>query len=294
MNLALEGCFVALATPFRGGAFDSDAYQAHCESVIAGGVDGLVPCGTTGEAPTLSGEEYVQAIRIAVGAARGKTVIAGAGSYSTAETITTVETARRHGADAALIVTPYYNRPSQDGLVAHFAAIARAVPGFPLVAYNVPFRTGTDLLAPTYVPLAEIREVIGVKEASTSMSRVTEVRQLVGERFSLLAGDDLTMLPFMSVGGRGVISVSANVVPEQVTALIRSALAGDYHRARSLNDALAPLHLALAESNPVPVKAALSLLGRFSDEIRLPLLPATTATRTRVAKALGRLGMATD
>ncbi len=291
MTRILDGCFVALATPFRGGAFDADTYRLHCEAVLAGGVDGLVPCGTTGEAPTLTREEWAENVRIAVRAAAGKPVIAGAGAYATAEAIELVTVARELGAQAALVVTPYYNRPSQDGLVAHFAAIARAVPGFPLVAYNVPFRTGIDLLAASYPKLAEVREVVAVKEATSNMARVTEIRQLVGERFALLAGDDLTMLPFLAAGGQGVISVSANLAPRKVSALIQAARAGDYRAAGALNDELAPLHLALAEGNPVPVKAALHLLGRFADELRLPLLPAGPATRDRLARALARLNL---
>jgi 4-hydroxy-tetrahydrodipicolinate synthase len=288
-----QGCFVAVATPFRDGELDGKAYRALCESLVANGVSGLVPCGTTGEAPTLSAAEFLACVRIAVEAAHpaGKAVIAGAGTNSTADTIDAVKAVREAGADAALVVTPYYNRPPQDGLVAHYRHIARALPGFPLVPYNVPFRTGVDLLAATCEPLAEIREVVAIKEATASMARVTDIRTRVGDRFALLSGDDLTMLPFMAVGGCGVISVSGNVAPAQVSQLIQAALAHDYALACRLNDALAPLHLALAEGNPMPLKAALHLLGLFADEVRPPLVPAPAATRERLSKALRSLGL---
>lgn len=295
MSIAFEGSYVALATPFRGGALDPDAYRGLCEHLLAEGIDGLVPCGTTGETPTLDAEEQLACVRIAVDVAhaKGRGVIGGAGSNSTAETIRNVQRVRDAGADAALVVTPYYNKPTQAGIVAHFRAIAEAVPGFPLVAYVVPSRTGGDLLPETYRALAEVEEVRAVKEATASMQRVIDIREAVGDRFALLSGDDFTTLPFIACGGQGVISVSGNVAPAALSELVRSCHNGDWARARELQVAMNPLHRALfAESNPIPVKAALHLQGRFADEVRLPLTPATPATRALLAEALGRLGIA--
>src|SRR5690606_19414255 len=269
-----EGTFVALATPFSGGKLDEEAYARLCEEVLHQGCEGLVPCGTTGETPTLSVEEQERCVRIAVEAARkkGATVIAGAGSNSTAATIEAVRRVKAAGADAALVVTPYYNKPTQAGIVAHYRAIAEAVPGFPIVAYVVPGRTASDILPDTYPALAQIEEVVAVKEATASMQRVIDIRERVGDRFVLLSGDDFTVLPFIACGGRGVISVSANVAPRLLSDLVRAAMQGELERARELQVRLNPLHRALfLESNPIPVKAALHLMGRFDDEVRLPL-----------------------
>lgn len=289
-----EGTFVALATPFAGGELDEAAYAKLCEEVLAEGCEGLVPCGTTGETPTLSAEEQDRLVRIAVEVAKGKgaPVIAGAGSNSTADTIENVRRVQAAGADAALVVTPYYNKPTQAGIVAHYRAIARAVPGFPIVAYVVPGRTQSDILPETYPALAEIEEIVAVKEATASMQRVIDIREKVGERFSLLSGDDFTVLPFIACGGRGVISVSANVAPKAFSDLVRAALGGDLATARDLQVRLNALHRALfLESNPIPLKAALHLLGRFADEVRLPLTPATGKTREALGAALSALGL---
>ncbi len=289
-----EGTFVALATPFRGGAIDEAAYAKLCEEVLAEGCDGLVPCGTTGETPTLSVEEQDRLVRIAVevAGAKGAPVIAGAGSNSTAQTIEAVRRVRAAGADAALVVTPYYNKPTQAGIVAHYRAIAEAVPGFPIVAYVVPGRTQSDILPDTYPALAEIEEVVAVKEATASMQRVIDIREWVGDRFALLSGDDFTVLPFIACGGRGVISVSANVAPRPFSDLVRAALAGEIEKARDLQVRLNALHRALfLESNPIPVKAAMHMMGRFADEVRLPLTPATASTRAALRAALGALGI---
>lgn len=289
-----EGNLVALATPFRDGKVDEAAYRALCERLLDGGVDGLVPCGTTGETPTLEPEEQQACIRIAVEVARAKGafVVAGAGTNSTAATIRNVGMVRDAGADGALVVTPYYNKPTQAGIVAHYRAIAKAHPGFPIVAYVVPGRTGGDLLPDTYPSLAEIAEVVAVKEATGSMQRVIDIRERVGDRFSLLSGDDFTVLPFIACGGRGVISVTSNVAPRQMGDLVRAARAGDLEKARALQVALNELNTCLfLESNPIPVKAALHLLGHFADEVRLPLTPATESTRERLRKALRGLGL---
>lgn len=289
-----EGTFVALATPFSGGKLDEEAYARLCEEVLDQGCEGLVPCGTTGETPTLSVEEQERCVRIAVEAARkkGATVIAGAGSNSTAATIEAVRRVKAAGADAALVVTPYYNKPTQAGIVAHYRAIAEAVPGFPIVAYVVPGRTASDILPDTYPALAQIEEVVAVKEATASMQRVIDIRERVGDRFVLLSGDDFTVLPFIACGGRGVISVSANVAPRLLSDLVRAAMQGELKRARELQVRLNPLHRALfLESNPIPVKAALHLMGRFDDEVRLPLTPATETTRQALRAGLSALGI---
>lgn len=290
-----EGTFVALATPFADGKLDEAAYAKLCEEVLAEGCEGLVPCGTTGETPALTVDEQDRCVRIAVEMAKGKgaPVIAGAGSNSTAETIESVRRVKAAGADAALVVTPYYNKPTQAGMVAHYRAIAQAVPGFPIVAYVVPGRTASDLLPETYPALAEIEEIVAVKEATASMQRVIDIRERVGDRFSLLSGDDFTVFPFIACGGRGVISVSANVAPKLFSDLVRAALRGDLETARELQVRLNPLHRALfLESNPIPVKAGLHMLGRFADEMRLPLTPATESTREALRAAFTALGLA--
>ncbi len=297
MKTALEGSFVALATPFRDGALDEGAYRALCAHLLAGGIDGLVPCGTTGETPNLDETEQARCIRIAVEVAHaaGRKVVAGAGSNSTAQTIRNVQAVRDLGADAALVVTPYYNKPTQAGLVAHYRAVAQAVPGFPLVAYVVPGRTGVDLLPESYPALAEVGEVVAVKEATGDMRRVIDIREQVGDRFSLLSGDDFTVLPFIASGGKGVISVSGNVAPRQLADLVGAARVGDWVRAGELQVAMSALHRALfLESNPIPVKAALHLLGCFADEVRLPLLPASGSTRDALCRSLGSLGLLGD
>lgn len=289
---AWEGSFVALATPFRDGKVDEAAYRSLCERLIAEGIDGLVPCGTTGETPTLEADEQATCVRIAVevGREKGKKVIAGAGSNSTAATIRNVQAVREAGADAALVVTPYYNKPTQAGIIAHYRAIAKAAPGFPIVAYVVPGRTAGDLLPESYDALAEIEEVVAVKEATASMQRVIDIRERVGDRFSLLSGDDFTILPFIASGGKGVISVSGNVVPKLLSELVRTSLAGDLERARELQTALNPLHRALfVEANPIPVKALLHMQGHFADEVRLPLTSATESTRRLLKEALAKL-----
>lgn len=294
MPRTFEGNLVALATPFRNGAVDEAAYGAHCDRLLANGVDGLVPCGTTGETPTLEADEQLRLIGIAVERAKkaGAFVVAGAGSFSTAQTVRNVGAVREAGADGALVVTPYYNRPTQAGIVAHYREIAKAHPGFPIVAYVVPGRTASDILPDTYRDLAEIEEVVAVKEATASMSRVIDIRERVGDRFSLLSGDDFTVLPFLACGGRGVISVTSNVAPRQMADLIQASLGRDLDKARAIQVALNALNTSLfVEANPIPVKAALSLMGQMSPEMRLPLTQATEATFARVRAALQGLGL---
>lgn len=288
-----EGSLVALATPFRDGALDEDAYRALIRHVLDNGSSGLVPVGTTGEAATLSDAEMARAVRVAVEASAGKVpVLAGAGFNSTAHTLKAVAAAREAGADGALVVTPYYNKPTQDGLVEHYRHIAKAHPGFPLVVYNVPSRTSVDLSADATRRLLDIPEVVAIKDATASMVRALELLELCGERLCLLSGEDSTVLPFIACGGRGVISVSANVVPRMVADLVQAARASDLARARELAVKLGPLHRALfLETNPVPVKWALHRMKLMGPEIRLPLLPLTAPNAAKLEAELLRLGV---
>ncbi len=289
-----QGVFTALATPFCNGQIDRASYAAHIEAQIARGVAGLVPIGTTGEAATLCGEEKSLAVRTAVEVARGRVpVIAGAGANSTAAAIEAVSLSRDAGADAALVVTPYYNKPTQAGLAAHYRAIAQAHPGFPIVAYNVPGRTGVDLLPDTLLRLCDIPEIAGIKEATGSMARLVDIlERLAPNRLALLSGDDFTAAPFVALGGHGVISVSSNIVPEQMAALVRAAAAGDMKTAAELQVRLNPLHRALfLESNPIPVKAALAALHCFGAEMRLPLTPMSAEKRDLLFGAMRALGL---
>jgi 4-hydroxy-tetrahydrodipicolinate synthase len=288
-----EGSMTALATPFRDGALDESAFQALVEQQIQGGTDVLIPMGTTGESVTMTAEERTRAIQVAVAAAKGRVpVVAGAGSNNTREAIDSVRRAREVGAQGALIVTPYYNKPTQAGLVEHFRAIAAASPGFPLVAYNVPGRTGVDLLPETCQRLCDIPEVVALKEATGNVARTIDIVEKCGERLTLLSGDDFTVLPFIACGGKGVISVSSNVAPRMMADLVKAARGGDLARARELQVRLNPLHrLLFVESNPIPVKWALHLMGLFGPELRLPLVPMTEGNATKLNAELKSLGL---
>jgi 4-hydroxy-tetrahydrodipicolinate synthase len=288
-----EGSMTALATPFRDGALDESAFQALVEQQIQGGTDVLIPMGTTGESVTMTAEERTRAIQVAVAAAKGRVpVVAGAGSNNTREAIDSVRRAREVGAQGALIVTPYYNKPTQAGLVEHFRAIAQANPGFPLVAYNVPGRTGVDLLPETCQRLCDIPEVVALKEATGNVARTIDIVDKCGERLTLLSGDDFTVLPFIACGGKGVISVSSNVAPRMMADLVKAARGGDIARARALQVRLNPLHrLLFVEPNPIPVKWALHLMGLFGPELRLPLVPMTAANAHALQAELKALGL---
>ena len=288
-----EGSMVALASPFKNDAFDVEAYQAFVDFQIQGGIEGIVPIGTTGEAVTMTAEEQLLCVKTAVAAAKGRIpVIGGAGANSTAATIDGVRRVREAGADAALVVTPYYNKPTQDGMVAHYRAVAKAHPGFPIVAYNVPGRTGVDLLPESCQRLCDIPEIVALKEATASMVRLVDIIEKCGERLTLLSGDDFTIAPFIALGGKGVISVSANVAPRLVSELVKAARAGDLKKAAALQVKLNPLHRALfLESNPIPVKAGLHLMGKFSSEIRLPLTVMTEAPLAKLKDAMKDLGL---
>jgi 4-hydroxy-tetrahydrodipicolinate synthase len=280
-----EGAFTALVTPFRDGAVDDAALCALVEAQIAGGIVGLVPCGTTGEASTLSTEEQVHVIRLVVKQARGRVpVIAGAGSNSTAEAIELARAAREVGADATLQVTPYYNRPSQEGLYRHFRAIAEAAP-LPVILYNVPSRTSCDLLPETAARLADLPGVVAIKEATGSTTRATQI--LARCNLTVLSGDDFTMFPLYAVGARGVISVLSNVAPRWVADMWDHVRADRWEEARRIHYQIMPLtELLFAEPSPQPIKTALALRGVMSDEARLPLVATSGPLREKLAAAL--------
>jgi 4-hydroxy-tetrahydrodipicolinate synthase len=287
-----EGVFTALVTPFRGGAVDEAALCDLIERQIEAGVDGIVPCGSTGEAATLSHAEHRRVVEVCVAAARGRVqVLAGTGSNSTRESIELTRHARDAGADGALLISPYYNKPTQEGVVAHYAAVARET-GFPLVVYNIPGRTASNVLPETLARLAEIDQVVGVKESCGDLVQVSRVVALCPESFTVLSGDDALTLPVIAVGGRGVISTTSNVAPRAMVQLVDAARRGELARARELHLRLLPLFDALfCETNPIPVKAALALMGRIDDEIRLPLLPLGAARRGRLQAVLKEQGI---
>lgn len=289
----LSGSMTALATPFRDGRLDVAAYEWLVDFQITNGTSVLVPMGTTGEAATMTPAERRQAIDVCVKATRGRVrVFAGAGSNATQEAIESVKAAREVGADGALIVTPYYNKPTQAGLVEHYRLIAQAHPGFPLMAYNVPGRTSVDLLPETAKRLCDIPELVALKEATGSVLRCLDVFEQCGDRLTLLSGDDFVVAPFIFSGGRGVVSVSANVVPREMADLCSAALGGEIPKARALQLKLQPLHrLLFVEPNPTPVKMALHLMGKFGQEIRSPLLPMTEANTAKLRAELERLGV---
>ena len=269
-----SGAFTALVTPFRNGEVDVEALENLVEFQIGQGVHGLVPCGTTGETPSMSEAEDRLVIGTVVRVANGRVpVIAGTGSNSTDMAIKYTRMAEEEGADGSLQVSPYYNKPTQEGLYRHFAAIAEST-SLPIVLYNIPGRTSVTVSAETTARLAEIPNIVGTKEATHSMDMASDIRRLCGEKFDILSGDDSLTLPLMSLGGRGVISVAANVAPAVVSDMVNALLEGDFERGRELHYDLLPLCRALfVETNPIPVKTAASILGLCSDEMRLPMIP---------------------
>jgi len=269
-----SGTFTALVTPFRNGEVDVEALEGMVEFQIQHGVSGLVPCGTTGETPAMSEAEDRLVVETVVRVTNGRVpVIAGTGSNSTDMAIKYTKMAQEVGADGSLQVTPYYNKPNQEGMYRHFAAIAEST-DLPLVLYNIPGRTGVTISAETLARLAEIPNVVGVKDSTLSMNMIADVVSLCGEEFDVLSGDDPMTLPLVALGGRGVISVASNVAPGAVSDLVKALMEGDWERGRELHYELLPLFRTLfIETNPIPVKTAASLLGLCSDEMRLPLVP---------------------
>ena len=268
-----SGAFTALITPFRNGTVDVEALESLVELQISQGIHGLVPCGTTGETPAMSEAEDRLVIETVARVADGRVpVIAGSGSNSTEMAIKYTRMAQEAGADGSLQVSPYYNKPTQEGLYRHFAAIAEST-DLPLLLYNIPGRTAVTIEAETMARLAEVPNIVGVKESTLSMNMVSDIRLLCGEEFDILSGDDPMTLPVMSLGGSGVISVTSNIAPGVVSDMVDAILSGDWERGRELHYELLPLFRALfAETNPIPVKTAASLLGLCSDEMRLPLI----------------------
>jgi 4-hydroxy-tetrahydrodipicolinate synthase len=286
------GVMTAIVTPFRGDAVDEESLRKLVDDQIAGGIDGIVPVGTTGESPTLTFEEHIRVIKVVVEAVRKRVpVIAGTGSNSTREAIELSQAAQKVGADGLLLVTPSYNKPGQDHLYRHFKAVVDAVP-LPTVVYNVPGRTGCDLLPDTIGRLCDLPAVVGVKEATGSALRAAQVLAKVGDRMAVLSGDDATAFPLYALGAKGCISVVSNVAPREMSAMWDAAVAGDWKKARELHYKLLPLSEDLfIEANPVPVKAALSMMGRIADELRPPLYPLSAANREKVRSALQRSGI---
>jgi 4-hydroxy-tetrahydrodipicolinate synthase len=291
--MQLEGTFTAIVTPFTpdGDAVDVSALDALVEAQIAGGVTGLVPCGTTGEAPTLTDEEQISVIKRVVAVAAGRVpVLAGTGTFSTKKTIAASRAAVAAGAGGVMVVMPYYNKPSQEGMREHVLAVARSV-SCPIVLYNIPGRSVVDLGADTVEKICEqAANVVGVKEATGNVLRCQELKRRLGDRITVLSGDDALTLPMMSVGAAGVISVTSNVRPREVSEVTRRVLAGDWASARAAHLSLLELHgLMFAEPNPAPAKAALTLGGRMSAAVRLPLVPAGEGLRRQIQAALARL-----
>jgi 4-hydroxy-tetrahydrodipicolinate synthase len=289
---SFRGSFTALVTPFKNGSVDEKAFRDFVEWQISEGTHGLVPVGTTGESPTLSHEEHKKVVEWCVGEAKGRVpVIAGAGSNSTAEAVDFSKHAEKAGADAVLIVTPYYNKPTQEGLYQHYKAINDAI-GIPIIIYNIPGRSIVDMSVDTMERLYELKNIAGVKDATANMTRVSQQRAVLGEDFNQMSGEDITALGFMAHGGHGCISVTSNVAPRLCSEFQNACLKGDYAAALKLQDKLAPLHVNLfVETSPAPIKYALSLIGKCTNTVRLPMVPATEMAQAAVREAMVHAGL---
>lgn len=287
-----RGSFTALITPFDSGALDEDAFRKLVDFQIAEGTNGLVPVGTTGESPTLSHDEHQRVVELCIQQAdRRVPVIAGAGSNSTAEAVELAKFAQSAGANGVLVVTPYYNKPGQEGLYQHYKAINDAV-SIPIIIYNIPGRSVIDMTVATMARLFELPNIVGVKDATTSMARASQQRLAMGPEFCMLSGEDATALGFMAHGGHGCVSVTSNVAPALCAQFQAACLEGDFRAALEFHDRLMPLHEALfVESNPAPVKYAVSLLGICKADVRLPLSPIAESTKERVREALEKAGV---
>ena len=286
------GSIPALITPFKNGAVDETAFQNFVEWQIAEGTHALVPCGTTGESPTLTHDEDKRVVQLCIEVAKGKVpVIAGTGSNSTAEAIALTRHAKEAGADAVLVVTPYYNKPTQDGLYAHYKAIHDEVE-IPIVVYNVPARTSVKVSPETMARLAKLPNIVGIKDATADLTYMADTRMLIGDDFTYLSGEDPTVVPYLSLGGHGCISVTANVAPRLCADLHEAWQKGDMETVRKVDDRLMPLHRALfCETSPAPVKYAASVLGHCEDRVRLPLVPASEGAREKVRAAMVHAGL---
>lgn len=288
-----KGTYTALVTPFRDNKIDVASFERLILSQVTAGIDGIVPVGTTGESPTLSHDEHLEVIKLAVKFAAGRTkVIAGTGSNSTDEAIELTQGAEEAGADGALLVAPYYNKPSQAGLLAHFQAIAQSSK-LPQILYSIPGRCGVEIAVDTVAKLAEASpNIVAIKEAGGSVDRVSQLRQVLPDSFAILSGDDALTLPFISVGAVGVISVATNVAPAEIKKMVDLALLGDFLLAEKEHRRLYPLFRDLfVETNPTPIKAALAEIGLIQEEFRLPLVPISEASRVKLIAALRQTGV---
>jgi 4-hydroxy-tetrahydrodipicolinate synthase len=292
VKTSFRGSFTALVTPFSNGSVDEQAFRGMIDWQIAEGTDGLVPAGTTGESPTLSHDEHRHVVEWCVEQARGRVpVIAGAGSNSTGEAVELAQHAQACGAAAVLVVTPYYNKPTQEGLYQHFKAINDAI-GIPIIIYNIPARSVIDMSVDTMKRLFELENIAGVKDATANVVRVSQQRAAMGTGFNQLSGEDATALGFMAHGGHGCISVTSNLAPRLCAEFQHACLNGDYATALSLQDKLMPLHSALfIETNPAPAKYALSVLGKCAETVRLPMVPVTEKTKSAVREAMIHAGL---
>jgi 4-hydroxy-tetrahydrodipicolinate synthase len=285
-----HGALTAIITPFRDGAVDEAALRELIEWQIQSGIDGLVPCGSTGESATLSHPEHERVIKITVEQARKRVpVVAGTGSNSTAEAIRLTASAREMGADGALLISPYYNKPTQDGIYKHYKMIAGSV-DLPIFAYNIPGRTGSNIAPETFARLAEIKNIIGVKEASGSTEQTSDILRLTNGKFTVLSGDDALTVPLMAIGARGVIATIGNAMPREIHELAAAGLAGDFERARQLHYRMLPLMRTLfLETNPICIKQALAFMGKCCNELRLPLVPMTPPAAEKLKAAMKEL-----
>ena len=282
-----SGSIVAIVTPFRNGKVDERAFGDLIEWQLANGTNGIVPCGTTGESATLTNDEHHRVIRLSVEVVKGRVpVIAGTGSNSTDEAISLTRHAKEAGADGALLITPYYNKPTQEGLYRHYKAVAEAV-DMPLVLYHLPGRTGVNMWPTTVARRAVMKNIVGIKEGSGSVQQASEIAQTCGDRLTVLSGDDPLTLPMMAVGAKGVITVTANVMPKEMAQLVASFQAGRIDEARRIHFALSALFAALFyETNPIPVKEALGMMGKIDPELRLPLCAMSADNRNQLTRVL--------
>ena len=289
---SFRGSFTALVTPFKNGSVDEKAFRDIVDWQISEGTNGLVPVGTTGESPTLSHDEHKQVVEWCIDQADGRVpVIAGSGSNSTAEAIELSRHAEEAGADAVLIVTPYYNKPTQEGLYQHYKAINDAI-GIPIIIYNIPGRSIVDMSVETMARLYELKNIAGVKDATANMARVSQQRAAIGPDFNQLSGEDITALGFMVHGGHGCISVTSNVAPRLCAEFQAACLKGDFAGALKLQDKLTPLHINLfVETSPAPIKYAMSLIGKCANTVRLPMVPASEKAQTAVRQAMVHAGL---
>lgn len=287
-----SGSFVAIVTPFRNGTLDEKAFGDFIEWQIANGTHGIVPCGTTGESATLSHEEHERVVAFTVEVVNRRVpVIAGTGSNATDEAIAFTKHAKQVGADGALLITPYYNKPTQEGLYQHYAAIAQAV-DLPLILYNIQSRTSVNMTPATIARTAKLTNVVGIKEGSGSLGQVSEIIHQCGDDFTVLSGDDPLTLPMMALGAKGVITVTANIAPQDMANLVDAALAGNFNEARTYHFKLAPLFTALFyETNPIPVKEALVMMNKMGPDIRLPLTRLSPENRERLRQVMKESGL---